>query len=290
MRTIVQPGPVAAARSHVVKTATTLATLTLAPGRSLLAAVTEALAPFTPLAPGASAVLTLRGGALSPFAYAIPELPKTPEHAAYFSDTLRVPAPVRLDAAAITYGQRHGQPWLHCHAAWTLANGERGCGHLMPDETCVFEAIEASACVLHQAAFQVSADAETHFSLFQPQATGVRAGAPADKPALAVRLAPNQDVCRALEDLCRQHGITQAEVRGGVGSTVGAVFDDGRVVEPFATEVLIRHGHVRTNARGEWEAEIDVTLVDHTGAMAEGRLQRGANAVLMTFELVLQPL
>ena len=259
-------------------------TLTLSPGRSLLAAVTDALAPWG----GCSAVLTMRGGAFSPFAYAIPDLPKTPEHAAYFSDTYRVESPVRLDVAAVTYGQRQGQPWLHCHATWTQASGVRGCGHLIADEAFVFEAIEASACIIEHAGFQVTADAETNFSLFQPQATGLRMLV-SDKPALAVRLAPNQDVCTALEDLCRQHGMTGAEVKGGVGSTVGAMFDDGRVVEPFATEVLIRQGRVFTNARGELEAEIDVTLVDHGGAMAEGRLQRGANAVLMTFELVLVP-
>ena len=284
MRTIVQPGPVAVERRQVVKTATTLVALTLVPGRSLLAAVTEALAPFG----ASSAVLTIRGGALSPLAYAIPDLPKTPDHAAYFSDTFRADAPVRLDVAAITYGLRHGQAWLHCHAAWTQANGVRGCGHLIPDEAGVFEAIEASVCVLEQAVFQVSADAETNFPLFQPQATGFQL-LTGTKSALAVRLAPNQDVCTGLEDLCRQHGLTAAEVKGGVCSTVGAVFDDGRVVEPFATEVLIRQGRVLTNAQGELEAEIDVTLVDHSGAIAEGRLKRGANAVLMTFELVLLP-
>ena len=284
MRTIVQPGPVAAERSQVVKTMSALVTLTLSPGRSLLAAVTEALAPWGT----GSALLTIRGGALFPFAYAIPALPKTPDHAAYFSDTFRVDAPVRIDTAAVTYGQRNGQPWLHCHASWTQANGARGCGHVIPDEAYVDEAIEVSACLIEHAGFQVTADAETNFSLFQPQATGLPMLA-SDKPALAVRLAPNQDVCTALEDLCHQHGMTGAEVKGGVGSTVGALFDDGRVVEPFATEVLIRQGRVFTNARGELQAELDVTLVAHSGAMAEGRLKRGANAVLMTFELVLVP-
>ena len=35
-------------------------------------------------------------------------------------------------------------------------------------------------------------------------------------------------------------------------------------------------------------AEIDVSLVDYTGGLASGRLMRGANPVLVTFELVLQ--
>jgi len=40
---------------------------------------------------------------------------------------------------------------------------------------------------------------------------------------------------------------------------------------------------------GAPRAEIDVTLVDLTGQMAAGRLRRGANPVLVTFELVLLP-
>jgi len=35
---------------------------------------------------------------------------------------------------------------------------------------------------------------------------------------------------------------------------------------------------------------VDVTLVDYTGTTSRGRLRRGANPVLVTFELVLQPL
>jgi hypothetical protein len=37
-------------------------------------------------------------------------------------------------------------------------------------------------------------------------------------------------------------------------------------------------------------AEIEVGLVDLTGAIAEGRLVRGDNPVLMTLEVVLEPL
>jgi len=104
-----------------------------------------------------------------------------------------------------------------------------------------------------------------------------------------LRIAPNEDVCGALEAVCRQHGIHHATVRGGVGSTVGALFDDGRRVEPFVTEVLIRAGRVRPDSRGAPVAEIDISLVDYTGGLADGRLARGGNPVLVTFELVLEP-
>ena len=107
--------------------------------------------------------------------------------------------------------------------------------------------------------------------------------------ALALRIAPNEDLCSALEAACRQHGISSARVRGGVGSTVGAVFDDGRRVEPFVTELLVRRGRVRPGADGQPVAEIDVSLVDHLGGMVDGRLERGANPVRVTFEGVLEP-
>ena len=36
--------------------------------------------------------------------------------------------------------------------------------------------------------------------------------------------------------------------------------------------------------------ELAISLVDYTGGLAEGRLERGHNPVLMTMELVLEPL
>ena len=40
----------------------------------------------------------------------------------------------------------------------------------------------------------------------------------------------------------------------------------------------------------EARAELDIALVDYTGGIAEGRLIRGDNPVLMTMELVLEVL
>ena len=94
----------------------------------------------------------------------------------------------------------------------------------------------------------------------------------------------------ALETFCRERGITHAKIQGGVGSTVGAVFDDGRVVEPFVTELLIRKGEVFTNAVGQTQAQLDVSMVDYKGGVSEGRLARGQNPVLVTFELALEVL
>jgi predicted DNA-binding protein with PD1-like motif len=284
MRSILHPGPAAAQRVQVLPARTQLRTVVLEAGLSLLDAVTHALPGGT-----ASAVLRLRGGALCPLAYAMPALSTTPEHAVYFSPRFEASGPGQLEVASITYGQRDGQPWLHCHAAWTEPDGSRHCGHVLPDQATILQPIAAAACLLDGAQFQVAPDAETHFSLFQPMAAAPVCSAGAPPNALVIQLRPNVDVCSAIEAICREHGIANATIRGGVGSTVGAVFEGGTVVEPFVTEVLIRSGRVLADANGAPRAEIDVSLVDYQGGIAQGRLLRGANPVLVTFELVLVP-
>lgn len=285
MRRILHPGPVADERRTVVDTTVREQTLQLQPGRSLLAAVTEALAPTG----AASAVLQLQPGTLLPFAYVMPALSKTSAHAVYFSDRFDADGAVQLETATVTVGQRDGQTSLHCHARWIDAQGERHCGHVLPHDAMLVSTMNATAWLLDGAAFQVTADDETAFSLFKPVARPAVGHGAGGRAALAVRLAPNEDVCTALETLCRERGISHATVRGGVGSTVGALFDDGRRVEPFVTELLVRQGCVRPGTDGAPVAEIDVSLVDHHGGLADGRLARGANAVLVTFELVIEP-
>jgi len=110
----------------------------------------------------------------------------------------------------------------------------------------------------------------------------------ADSRAFALRLRPNQDFAVALETFCRQHGILRARIHGGVGSTIGAHFTDGRTVVPFATELAIKAGTIAPGADGTLQAELDIALVDYLGGIAEGRLMRGDNPVLMTMELVLE--
>ena len=83
---------------------------------------------------------------------------------------------------------------------------------------------------------------------------------------------------------------SSARLHGGVGSIIGARFSDGRDVEPFATELAVRAGTIAPGAGGTLEAELDVALVDYLGGIAEGRLMRGDNPVLMTMELVLEVL
>lgn len=289
MRLIQHPGP-SLRRIESLPTGLQGFTAALAPGQSLLDAVTAAFA-----AQGAtSGVARLHGGVFDPWPYVMPALSRSPAHAVYFSERFEARGPIRLQEATITFGQRRDQPgdqpWLHAHVDWLDATGQAHCGHVLPNEAWLVDGpARLEGWALSGAGFVVQPDEETNFSLFRPVATpGAVTTTGGDAPALAVRVQPNRDLCEALESVCRAQGWRAAVVRGGVGSTVGVVFDDGRVVEPFVTETLIRHGVVAPGADGELRADIDVMLVDHLGGRHQGRLARGQNAVLVTFELLLE--
>ena len=238
-----------------------------------------------------SAAFRLCGGGFETFSYVMPARSKSSAHAVYFSDTYPVIGPVKLAAASVTYGQRDAKPWLHSHAIWTEQSGRRHCGHLLPDDIVIGDSIQAKGVGLIGAEFTVTPDPETNFSLFKPrQASRALSTARALPGAYALRVAPNVDLCTALEAFCVENNIRRATVQGGVGSTVGAVFNDGRIVEPFVTEVLIREGSIQTSIDGQAVAELDVSLIDYLGGVSEGRFARGSNPVLVTFELVLEVL
>jgi predicted DNA-binding protein with PD1-like motif len=285
MRSIKQPGPPVPERIQWVEARGRAFTFTLEAGLPLLEAARRSFA-----AEGlAGGMLNIRGGALGPFAYVMPALSKTKENAAFYSDTFRPLGITRLKLASMTLGERDGVPFFHCHGLWTESDGRAGGGHMLPEETIVAEPFEVEAFGIDGAAFAAEPDPETNFKLFGP-VRSAPSGANATSRAFALRLRPNQDFAGALEEFCRNRGIISARIHGGVGSTIGARFSDGKIVEPFATELAITSGIIAPAAGGALQAALDVALVDYTGGIAEGRLIRGDNPVLMTMELVLEVL
>jgi predicted DNA-binding protein with PD1-like motif len=283
MRAIVQPRPPVAERIQWVEARGRAFSFTLEAGLPLLEAARRGFA-----AEGfAGGTLNIKGGALGPFAYVMPALAKTQEHAAFYSETFRPQGITRLKLAAMTLGVRDGAPFFHCHGLWTEADGRVNGGHMLPEETFVAEPFAVDAFGLDGAVFAAAPDPETNFKLFGP-VTHAASGAETTCRAFALRLRPNQDFAAALESFCRDRGIARATIRGGVGSTIGARFTDGRVVDPFATELAITSGSIAPGAGGALEAILDIALVDYTGGVAQGRLIRGDNPVLMTMELVLE--
>ncbi|MBR0986604.1 PCC domain-containing protein [Bradyrhizobium liaoningense] len=285
MRSIKQPGAPIAERIQWVEARGRAFSFTLQAGLPLLDAVRRGFAAegFT------SGVLNFRHGALGPFAYVMPALSRTGENAAFYSDTYRPGGVTRTKLGSMTLGMRDGAPFFHCHGLWTEADGKASGGHMMPDETIVAEPFEVEAFGLDGAMFTAEPDPETNFKLFGPVAAA-RTGARTTSRAFALRLRPNQDFAGSLEEFCRTHGIARARVHGGVGSTIGARFTHGGVTEPFATELAITAGAIAPGPAVTLEATLDVALIDYTGGIAEGRLIRGDNPVLMTMELVLEVL
>ncbi|WP_342711189.1 DUF296 domain-containing protein [Bradyrhizobium sp. B124] len=285
MRSIAQPGAPIPERIQWVAARGRAFSFVLEAGIPLLDAVRRGFATegFS------SGVLSATRGALGPFAYVMPALSKDGVNAAFYSDTFRPDGVTRLKLAALTFGERDGAPFFHCHGLWTEADGRFNGGHMLPDETIVAEPFEVSAFGIDGATFLAEPDSETNFKLFGPVASAPR-GAKTTSHAFALRLRPNQDFACALEGFCRQHGILRARLHGGVGSTIGAVFSDGHSVVPFATELAVIAGQIGPDANRRVRASLDVALVDYLGGIAEGRLVRGDNPVLMTMELALEVL
>jgi predicted DNA-binding protein with PD1-like motif len=278
MRSIKQPGPPIAERIQWVEVRGRAFSFILEAGLPLLEAARRGLA-----AQGfAGGTLNMTGGALGPFGYVMPALSKTGENAAFYSDTFRPAGVTRLQLATMTLGARDGAPFFHCHGLWREADGRLGGGHMLPEETVIAAPFEVQAFGIDGAIFAAEVDPETRFKLFGP-VPAKPSGANASSRAFAMRLRPNQDFAGCLEAFCRARGIARARIHGGVGSTIGARFADGRVMEPFATELAITSGVVEAG-----EATLDVALIDYTGGIGEGRLIRGDNPVLMTMELVLE--
>lgn len=282
-RRLIQPGPPSAERldCHVGQGMTL--DFRPEPGRTLLDAVAAPLRAAGLRAAG----VTLHGGSFAALSYVLPAPAPDATHVAFYSQIFRPEGKVALETACITFGERDGAPWLHCHAIWTGPDGVRRCGHVLPDETQLAVPPQGRAWGWSDIAIRVEPDSETNFPLFRPAAPARPEAAP---PRLAAaRIRPNEDAVEALESLCRRAGFAGCMVRGSLGSTVGAEFEDGRLVEGVATELLVLGGGVTPDpAGGGVRGFLDVALTDMRGRLHEGRLARGRNPVCITFELALE--
>jgi predicted DNA-binding protein with PD1-like motif len=221
--------------------------------------------------------LSFTGGAFEPFRYVMPGPPDDVSHVAYFSAPRAPAGTTRIEQANATFGWHDGKPFLHCHAAWIEADGARRGGHILTGEAIVTQPALVQAWGFTDVAITTSLDPETNFTLFQPSGSTL-----ARAPAVVARVRPNQDIVSAVETIARRHQMPSASIRGSLGSLIGACFTNGTIVPDDATEVLVRSGRVI-----DGNAEIDLLAVDAQGRVHEGLLERGGNAVCITFDLVL---
>jgi hypothetical protein len=133
------------------------------------------------------------------------------------------------------------------------------------------------------ARFERRPDPETNFTLFRPSGDARDAE---DADYALVRLAPNQDFAGALDTACARLGWEGARVHG-LGSLIGATFEDGSVLDSLPTEFLILDADARAEGQSGPGPEIAIVGIEG-GDIREGALKRGENAVLITAELLLE--
>ncbi|WP_158555200.1 PCC domain-containing protein [Fulvimarina endophytica] len=251
--------------------------MTIEPGESIEAGLGRGLAE----AGCHSGYVEIHAGRLDPFRFVMPAGSPGESHAAWYSQTHAPEGGVTVERAGAIVGTRDGAPFVHCHGLWHSCDRERRMGHMLPPDCLAAEPIRAVGTGLSGAVFASRDDAETNFRLFAAEA--VEGWPPAANSALAVTLRPNQDVCHAIEAICRDVAITRARIHG-IGSLNGARFEDGPPMASYASELLIREGRLEGG-----KASLDVAVVAMDGTIFEGRLVRGDNPVCVTFELVIVP-
>src|SRR5262249_1757417 len=153
MRRIQQPGPPVAERIQWVEARGRAFSFTLEAGLPLLEAARRGFADQG----FASGVLNIKTGALGPFAYVMPALSKTSEHAAFYSETFRPQGITQLKLATMTFGMRDGAPFFHCHGLWQEADRRVNGGHMLPEETVVARPFEVEAFGIDGATFAAEA-------------------------------------------------------------------------------------------------------------------------------------
>lgn len=156
-------------------------------------------------------------------------------------------------------------------------------GHILAPRTVLAAPTVARGIGLTGARFERRPDPETNFTLFRPSGDELSAE---DAGYALVRLAPNQDFAGALDTARARLGWERARVHG-LGSLIGATFDDGSVLDSLPTEFLILDAKASAEDRSGPGPEIAILGIEG-GDIREGILMRDENPVLITAELLLE--
>jgi predicted DNA-binding protein with PD1-like motif len=263
---MIHPGPRAAARAVAVPASLRPVAGVLPAGRVLMNAVGRLFAD----AGCKGGVLWLDGVTCNPLRYVLPAPSTDGIHAAWYSDIHAPNGPVTIRHATATVGWKDGAPFLHCHGTWGEAMG-----HLLPLDSVLAADARVTGIGAPDAWFEALPDAETAFTLLNPQGGGTG-------PGLLARILPGEDVVTAIETLCVRHAIANARLHG-VGSIDHIRFTDGRCMDCHATELRL-DGAILTAGR----ATVPIEVVDIAGTIMRGTLERGTNPVGVTLELIVE--
>jgi predicted DNA-binding protein with PD1-like motif len=278
------PGPVDPNRIDSFEGRPRSLDFTLAAGVNLIDAVAAPLEAAGLRGAG----VTFKNVRFKPFRYVLPAHAPNAEHVAYYSATHAPAEEIEIICANLTYGRKDDAPFLHCHAAWRDCAGRMCGGHVLPFEAFVSAPGPAVAFGTDQIAMVSKLDPETNFTLFRPVAPAHAPAMKAEPGCILARLKPNVDLIEGIEEVCRRHGIRSAIIRSGVGSIVGAEFDDGRIIHEHPTETLVLEGQIAPDHNGQPRADLSIAVIDMKGSIHDGKPVRGRNPVLICFELALE--
>ena len=285
IRRIKQPGPINPIRIASFEGQTEVMEINLEVGVSLLDAIAG---PLTE-AKVSGAGIQFKNLQLWPMNYVMPAFSKSSEHVAYYSDTYSATEEIEITYANATFGIKNGHPFMHCHALWE--EGDRICGgHILSSDSIVSKPAKAIVYGTTTITMESLFDPETNFTLFNPIQNKEVKSLESDRKCVVATIRPNEDLLEAIETICKDHQISHAEIRSGVGSVIGARFEDGRSVNDIPTELVVLEGRVFTDCQGNCRANVEVALIDAHGVVYKGQLARGLNPVLICFELVLTTL
>ncbi|MEE9429164.1 MAG: hypothetical protein V3V25_13560 [Paracoccaceae bacterium] len=274
---IQQPGPVGAPFTAAVTRLVEL-DIELPAGVSLH----DSLAQVIKTRDLAGAYFRIAKAGMSRLEYVIPALSLDDQHVAWYSKTYRPEMPGRIEDAGINCGSLADKAFYHCHGSWRDANGETAMGHLLPEASVLSAPVRVTGFGFKDARFNRVSDPQTGFDLFVPEQIKT---APSNAHAILLRITPNIEISQPLIKACQNAGWARASVHG-IGSLIGAKFADGRIMNSFATEVLVTKGTVDL-AGDAPDVTMDISLVGLDGKFMHGQLAPTENPVLITFESIL---
>ncbi|WP_099828131.1 hypothetical protein [Oceaniglobus indicus] len=275
MRHVTHPGPVAEDRLDLLPVEGKAIEVMLRPGIPLEDAVAQAMAD----AGCDGGYLDFNAAPVSALEYVIPAHSSDADHVAWYSDIHSFDGAGVIDHMVMIVGTHDGKSFLHGHGRWTPEGGTTALGHILAPRTVLSEPVRATGIGVTGGRFERRHDPETNFDLFQTTGAGVR-----DADHALLRIRPNVDFDTALGDACARLGWDAARAFG-LGSLNETDFEDGSHLDSLPSEFLILDAPVgQTVNRGP---HIDIVGVDG-GKLYRGYVERGANPVLITAEIVLK--
>ncbi|MBC8259292.1 MAG: hypothetical protein H8E38_09770 [SAR324 cluster bacterium] len=218
--------------------------------------------------------------------YLIPALSPDVDHAAWYSEPCILEMPGLITDASIICGSHNQNPFYHCHGLFSdslQSEATKSVGHLIPEKCLLSQPTHVTGVGFKNANFNRVYDPETQFNLFVPEELSPSTN---NHQGLLLRIAPNIEITLPLIICCENLGWEKASVFG-LGSLIGAHFEDERIMESFATEFYINKGLVDLSAKRP-TCNLDVTIVGLDGKFMNGQLAENANPVLVTAEIILK--